>query len=273
VHAPIRLPGPRPRKALGQHFLRDTGVLRDIVEAVRVPARGLVVEIGAGTGQLTDALLAAGHEVVALEVEERLIPHLRKRFAGNDRLRLVLGDARELDFATVVEPGRPFVVAGNLPYFAAKPIIRHLLEDRPTPVEMVLMVQRESRGVDDIGGHGSLHAISVLVYAETEILFDVPPEAFDPPPAVWSSVMRLTPAPSRSSRRRGCRRSSSWCRGPSEPRKQIHNAVARGVWLPPGGADEALARAEIEPMRRPETLAVGDWLALLDAVEAVRAND
>src|SRR5688572_1144299 len=93
---PSRVPGPRPRKALGQHFLRDTGVLADIVAAVRVPEGGLVVEIGAGTGQLTEALLEAGHEVVALEVEGRLVPHLRKRFGGNPRLSLVLADARDM---------------------------------------------------------------------------------------------------------------------------------------------------------------------------------
>lgn len=272
--APSRLPGPRPRKALGQHFLRDTGVLRDIVGALRVPPGGEVVEIGAGTGQLTAALIEAGHEVTALEVEERLIPHLRKRFAGNDRLRLVLGDARELDFGTVVARGKPFVAAGNLPYFAAKPIIRHLLEDEPKPVEMVLMVQREvARELTASEGHGSLHAISVLVYAETEILFDVPPEAFDPPPTVWSSVMRLTLRPEPLVPREKLPQFFELVsRTFRNPRKQIHNALARGVWLPPGGADEALERAQIEPMRRPETLAVEDWLALLDAVEAVRAD-
>jgi 16S rRNA (adenine1518-N6/adenine1519-N6)-dimethyltransferase len=244
------------------------------VEAVHVPEGGVVVEIGAGTGQLTEALLDAGYEVIALEVEERLIPHLRRRFAGNKRLRLVLGDAREYDFSRVIEPGRPFVVVGNLPYFAAKPIIRHLLEDPPKPREMVLMVQREvARELTASEGHGSLHAISVLVYAEVEILFDVPPEAFDPPPAVWSSVMRLRLRPqplvpperlpsffelvSRTFR---------------NPRKQIHNALARGMWLPPGGAEEALKRANIDPARRPETLSVEEWLRLLDAVEAVKAG-
>src|SRR6185437_12801174 len=88
------LPGPRPRKALGQHFLRDSGVLADIVAAVRVPAGGVVVEIGAGTGQLTGALLAAGHIVVALEVEERLVAHLQRRFAGEPRLTVRGADAR-----------------------------------------------------------------------------------------------------------------------------------------------------------------------------------
>jgi 16S rRNA (adenine1518-N6/adenine1519-N6)-dimethyltransferase len=231
----------------------------------------MVLEIGAGTGQLTEALLEAGHEVVALEVEERLIPHLRKRFGGNPRLRLVLGDARDVDLAPLVG-GRPFAVAGNLPYFAAKPIIRQLLEGGAKPTEAVLMVQREvARELASSDGHGSLHAISVLVYAETELLFDVAPEAFDPPPAVWSSVMRLT---LRSEPLVPPERRTAFFELVSKtfrnPRKQIHNALSRGVWLPPDGAGPALERAGIEPTRRPETLEIGEWLALLDAVEAVR---
>lgn len=247
--------------------------MRDIVGAVRAPEGGIVVEIGAGTGQLTEALLDAGYEVVALEVEERLIPHLSKRFAGNERLRLVVGDGRELDFAEMVQ-GRPFAVVGNLPYFAAKPIIRHLLEDEPKPTEAVVMVQREvARELASSDGHGSLHAVSVLVYAETRVLFDVPPEAFDPPPAVWSSVMRLT-------LRREPLVDSARLRPFFDvvrqtfknPRKQIHNALGRTALLPEDTAAEALERANIAPMRRPETLEIEEWLALLDAVEAVRAG-
>ena len=88
--------GPRARKALGQHFLVDTGVLADIAAAVRVPEGGVLFEIGAGTGQLTGTLLDAGHEVVALEIESRLLGHLRQRFADRQRLTLVEGDARIL---------------------------------------------------------------------------------------------------------------------------------------------------------------------------------
>lgn len=266
--------GPRPRKALGQHFLRDSGVLADIADAVRVPPGGFVLEIGAGTGQLTDVLLDRGFEVVALEIEERLVHHLQKRFRGHARLTIVPGDARTLDLATVLPPGRPWVAVGNLPYFAANPIIRRLLEREPRPAEAVVMVQREvARGLAAPPGDSSLHALSVQVYAETELLFDVPPEAFDPPPAVWSSVVRmvLRPEPLVPDDRNAAffKLVSSTFRN---PRKQVHNALARGTWLPPGGATEALERAHIDPMRRPETLTIPEWLALLDACEEVAAS-
>lgn len=271
---PARSRGPRPRKALGQHFLRDSGVLADIVAAVRVPEGGFVVEIGAGTGQLTAELLAVGHEVVALEVEERLIPHLRKRFAAHPRLQLVLADARTVDLSEVLPEGRPFTVAGNLPYFAANPIIRHLLEDAPRPSEMVVMVQREvAREIAAPEGDASLLTLSVQLYAEAELLFDVAPEAFDPPPNVWSSVVRLvlraTPLVPLERIPAFFELVSSTFRN---PRKQIHNSLSRSAWLPKGGAEDALRTAAIDPMRRAETVTIAEWLALLDACEAVRAR-
>lgn len=266
--------GPRPRKALGQHFLRDSGVLADIVAAVRVPPGGFVFEIGAGTGQLTAALLEAGHDVRALEIEERLLSHLERRFRGAPNLTLIQGDARTMDFGAVLPPGRPWAAAGNLPYFAANPIIRRLLEREPRPREAVVMVQREvARELAAKPGDSSLHAISVQVYAESELLFDVAPEAFDPPPAVWSSVVRLVmrPEPLVPPERNEAffRLVSSTFRN---PRKQVHNALARGAWLPPDRAADALAEAHIDPMRRPETLTIPEWLALLDAVEGTRTG-
>ncbi len=272
---PAQRTAPRPRKALGQHFLRDSGVLADIVSALRVPEGGVVVEIGAGTGQLTDVLLEAGHTVIAVEVEERMIPHLSRRFEGNPRLTIVCGDARDIELGEILPPDRLFSVAGNLPYFAANPIIRHLLEGSPKPTEMVVMVQREvARELAAKPGHASLLTISVQVYADVEMLFDVPPDAFDPPPAVFSSVVRmvLREAPL-VPRERNEAFFELAARTFRNPRKQIHNGLSRGVWLPKGGAAEALAEAGIDPMRRAETLTIPEWINLLDACEAIRARD
>jgi 16S rRNA (adenine1518-N6/adenine1519-N6)-dimethyltransferase len=268
-----RLPGPGPRKALGQHFLRDSGVLADIVAALDVPPGGVVVEIGAGTGQLTAALLDAGHQVVALEIDPRLIGYLRNRFRRHERLSIVEADARTVALDAVVPPERPFVVVGNLPYFAANPIIRNVLEGARKPHELVVMVQREvARQIAAPPGEWSLHTVSIRVYAEPEILFDVPPEAFDPPPAVWSSVLRLRVLPVSAV---PITETVDFFEFVSNvfrnPRKQIHNSLARGVWLPPGGARAALERAGIDPMRRPETLDLDEWRALQRACDEVLA--
>lgn len=262
---------PAPRKSLGQHFLRDSGVVLDIVRAVRAPEDGLVVEIGAGTGQLTEGLLNAGHEVVALEIESRLAQHLRKRFLRSGKLTVVEDDGRSVEYGPLVM-GRPFAVAGNLPYFAANPILRHLLESPVKPVDIVIMVQREvARRIAAPAGRLSLLGISVQVYAEPEFLFDVAPEAFDPPPKVWSTVLRLTPRPEPQV---PLVRIEAFfdlvAKTFRNPRKHLHNSLAMGVALPKGGAGAALEATGIDPMRRPETLTIDEWLSLLDATERIR---
>lgn len=259
---------PRARKALGQHFLIDGDVLAAIAEAARAPEGGIVVEIGAGTGQLTEALLDAGREVAAIEIEPRLLAHLRRRFAGRAGLRLFEGDARHFDFALAAPDGRPFSVAGNLPYFAAAPIVRHLLEDEPRPAEAVVMVQREvAREMAGRRRGLSLLGLAVRNRAEAETLFDVPPGAFDPPPRVHSSVVRLRPreAPLVPPAREAAffALASGALRN---PRKQLRNALAR---MPGGDAETAgaaLAAAGIAADRRPGALAIDEWLALLDAL-------
>lgn len=266
-----RLPGPRPRKSLGQHFLRDSGVLADIVAAVRAPEDGVVVEIGAGTGQLTSVLLEAFGELIAVEIEPRLVKHLRETLP-HEGLTIVQGDARLIDFARVVPGGRPFAVVGNLPYFAANPIIRHLLEATPQPISLVVMVQREvAREIAAPVGKSSLLSLGVQVYAEPQILFDVPPEAFDPPPAVVSSVVRLDVLPEPRVPRDEIDAFFNFvARAFRNPRKQLHNSLTRETALRVDDVAATLADSGIDGSRRAETLSISEWRALIRAAAARR---
>jgi 16S rRNA (adenine1518-N6/adenine1519-N6)-dimethyltransferase len=259
---------------LGQHFLRDSGVLLDIANAVRWPDGGCMLEIGPGTGQLTELLVARGKPLIALEIEPRMIEHLRRRFRGADQLRILEGDARTVDVGSLVASCPAYSVVGNLPYFAANPIIRHFLEATPKPETMLVMVQREvAREIAAKAGDWSLLTISVNVYAVPELLFDVAAEAFDPPPNVWSSVVRLTLRPEPLvPDARNTEFFEFVSRVFRNPRKQIHNSLSRGVWLPPDGARAALALAGIDSTRRAETLDIADWLRLMDACDEVRGS-
>ena len=234
----------------------------------------MILEIGAGTGQLTEYLLNLGRDVLALEIEDRLVAHLQRRFKGRDNLRVIPGDARTIDLASVIPPPQPYVAVGNLPYFAANPIIRHVLESEHKPLEFIVMVQREvARELAAPAGDWSLLTISVQMYAEPSLLFDVQPEAFDPPPAVVSSVVRLTLRPRPLVPPERIEEFFEFVSKTfRNPRKQIHNALSRGIWLPPDGARAALLRAGIEPSRRAETLDIQDWVRLIEACHAVRAD-
>lgn len=268
-------PGPTPRKALGQHFLRDSGVLADIVAAVKVPTGGVIVEIGAGTGQLTGPLLATGNEVIAVEIEPRLVRFLRETFPGYSTLSVTMADARLVDYARVVPRGRPFVAVGNLPYFAASPIIRRLLEGALQPESAVVMVQREvAREIAAPSGKSSLLALGVQVYAEPEVLFDVPPEAFDPPPAVYSSVVRLRVRPMPLVPRVEIPGFFDFVsRAFRNPRKQLHNALTRETGLSAAEAERSLRLADVDGARRAETLTIDEWRALIAASGAARLGE
>jgi 16S rRNA (adenine1518-N6/adenine1519-N6)-dimethyltransferase len=267
-----RSQGPRARKSLGQHFLRDSGVLADIVAAIDVPEGGLIVEIGAGTGQLTAELAATGHDIVAIEIEPRLVRHLRDLFSDVPNVQIVTGDARLIDYGRVVTDGRPFVAVGNLPYFAASPIIRRLLEGSPQPASAVVMVQREvAREIAAPVGKLSLQSLGVQVYAEPRVLFDVPPEAFDPPPAVFSSMVYLNVRAEPLVPRNELDAFFDFVsRAFRNPRKQLHNALTRETSLTADEAHRALHDAGIDGARRAETLSIGEWRTLLAAARPVQ---
>lgn len=271
---PGRASEPRPRKALGQHFLRDREVLERIADAVPAGAGETIVEVGAGTGELTEVLTAHRGQLVALELDERLARHLTLRFREFEHVRIVEADARAVPIDELAPRGERYHVVGNLPYYAANPIVRRFLEvDRP-PASIVVMVQREvAREMANTSGKLSMLSVSVEIYARSEYLFEVGPEKFDPPPKVTSAVIRLTPRDQplvmRDDREDFFRLVSGTFKN---PRKQLHNALGQATWLPSGGAAIALEQAGIDSSLRPERLTVSDWLRLLQACREVVAN-
>lgn len=269
-----RRTAPPRRPPAGQHFLADPLIAADIVAAAELTPADDVLEIGPGRGALTADLLATAAHVTAVELDEELALGLRRRFAGDPRLTVVnssvLAAAPDVFLA---EGGRrpPYVVVANLPYYITAPVMRQLLEYGPRPSRLVVMVQREV--AEAIGGrHGlSLLGVSVQVFGSVRELFRVPPSAFDPPPRVDSAVVRIdvyaqphVPEPEIegffSVVRAGYR----------APRKQLHNALGSGLWLPPGEASCLLAAAEIDPARRAATLSVEEWRRLYRTYEQRR---
>jgi 16S rRNA (adenine1518-N6/adenine1519-N6)-dimethyltransferase len=263
-----RRSAPPPKKSLGQHFLRDEAVLRNISAAIQRPAGTLVVEVGPGTGQLTAALLTRGFRVLAIERDARMMQHLEKRFRDNPDLRVIEGDARDIQLEHLIPSAEKFAMAGNLPYFAASPIIRHFLECPRQPEEVVVMVQREvAREMAAAPGKFSMLSVGIQTFAEAEPLFDVPPSAFDPPPTVVSTVLRIVPhdaplVPAELQEAffktvRGAFRHS---------RKQLHNSMMRGTPYEAEAIAQALDATGIDQSRRPETLTISEWLAVVKSL-------
>ncbi len=260
-----RSSSPAARKSLGQHFLLDQSILDRIAHAVGAADDELVIEIGPGTGQLTAALAERYRHILALEVDERMVRHCRNRFRGIEHVQIIQADARDADIGEMVSGYAGYRVAGNLPYFAANPIIRRFLEHPPQPRDMVVMVQREvAEEIAAPPGAYSLLSIGIQVYAAAEVLFTVPPEAFDPPPKVVSAVVRITPrhqplVPAEDIDAFFTLVSRTF----KNPRKQLRNALDRSTMVPEGTAREVLEAVGIDPTLRPERLTIDDWRRLL----------
>ncbi len=191
--------GLSPRHRLGQNFLHDHNQLRKIVEAGEVSAGDLVLEVGPGTGTLTEALVEAGAEVIASEIDEEMASIVESRLG--DRVRLVLGDC--LDRKRHLSPAilealadRPFRLVANLPYQAATPLLMDLLIRRPNCLGQVALIQKEvaDRLAAGSGGreYGPISVITAVLGSIRRVTV-VPPGCFWPQPKVTSAVVAIVP--------------------------------------------------------------------------------
>ena len=181
----------RADKKLGQNFLIDENVVRQIVEAAELSEADTVLEVGPGIGTLTQGLAESKAKVVAVELDTRLLPVLATTLEGYDNVRVVHGDILKVNI--MEEVGAPeFKVCANLPYYITTPIIFALLEKRLPMERLVAMVQKEvaERMAAQPGGkdYGAL-SVAIQYYTEPEIAFIVPPTSFIPAPAVDSAVI------------------------------------------------------------------------------------
>jgi 16S rRNA (adenine1518-N6/adenine1519-N6)-dimethyltransferase len=184
------------RKRFGQNFLHDQSVIAHIIACLGTKSDEHWVEIGPGQGALTEPLLQAGVYLDVVELDRDLVALLKKKFADRENLEIHSADALKFDFSSLIKDGERLRIVGNLPYNISTPLMFHLLNSAPCIEDMHFMLQKEV--VDRIcaePGNKQYGRLSVMMryYCETEHLFDVPPESFDPAPKVTSSIVRLTP--------------------------------------------------------------------------------
>ena len=193
----------RPKRSLGQNFLRDMSVSQRIVDALDLQPNDHVIEIGPGQGALTERLVASGANVTAIEFDRELAPALREKFAEAKNFTVIETDALKVDLAMLIRQStlrtRLLIkLVANLPYNISTPILQRLIDQRKVLSRLVLMFQKEVVQRITAGPgtreRGFLSVIAQNAF-EIEHLFDVPPRAFYPVPKVWSAVVRLTPKP------------------------------------------------------------------------------
>ena len=261
----------RAKKSLGQNFLQDEGVITRIVGGLELCKDDAVIEIGPGHGALTERLLKNAEQVIAVEFDRDLVFLLKEKFSQYHNFKLLNEDALRVDFSKINQENLKFEISdlkseisnlklvANLPYNISTPILQRLIDQRHLFSRLVLMFQREVvERITATPGGKERGFLSVLVENafETEHLFDVPPQAFQPVPKVWSAVVRLTPKTSVVSHEVFFRKLLSVSF--SQKRKNILNNLKIAY----ADAPALLEAADIDSRRRAETLTLDEWVRL-----------
>lgn len=260
-----------PRKRFGQHFLADRACIDAIVQAIAPRSGDNLVEIGPGTGVLTAPLLAQTGHLTVIEIDRDLGPRLAAQYG--DALTLVQQDVLQVDFSGF---GQNLRIVGNLPYNISSPLLLHLIAVADRVRDQHFMLQKEV--VDRIAaGPGSdMGRLTVFLQNHYQVvkLFDVPPEAFDPPPKVDSSVVRMVPLP-RPHTTAIAQLEAALAAAYAQRRKMLRRTL--GSWLAQqhpsfdlekAAADDARLVPLTDLSQRPEQIPATAWYALADALAA-----
>lgn len=247
-----------PRKRFGQNFLTDQSVLYDIIRAIDPQPDDTMVEIGPGLAAMTSLLLASLKQLHVVELDRDLVARLKKNF---DPARLVIheGDALQFDFSSIaVAPSQKLRVVGNLPYNISSPLLFHLAEIAPQVQDQHFMLQKEvvERMVAEPGSK-TFGRLSVMLQwrYHMELLFVVPPTAFDPPPQVDSAIVRMIPL-AQPLQCDVATLEKVVTKAFSQRRKVIRNCVA-GMFT-----ENELIDAGVDPQVRPEAVPMEQFVQL-----------
>lgn len=255
--------GLRADKRLGQNFLQDHFALEKIANAAEIKSDDCVLEIGPGLGSLTRYLAISARQVTAVELDPDLLNPLKAVLTPHPNVRIVHGDILDLRIADLVDQ-TGYIVAANIPYNITSAIIRHLLEGDPKPRRIVLTIQKEvAERICAKPGDLSLLALSVQVYGSPSIQAKIPAGAFHPAPNVDSAILRIDiyeqPLIADEILNTFFKLIKA---GFSQKRKTLRNSLSSGLYIKPQDAEALLKTANIDPMRRAETLSIEEWKEL-----------
>ena len=262
------------KKQFGQNFLIDSSVLDHIISHAKIQKEDLVIEIGPGIGTLTEALCEHAGQVIAIEIDDKLIPILEENLAGKENFYLLHQDVLKVDFTELLKEYPSFSsvkVVANLPYYITTPILMSLLEKKLPLSSITVMVQKEVAERIQAGpgskDYGAL-SLAVQYYSKPEIVQEVPPHCFIPRPKVSSMVIHLSVY----------KKSPVECENPEylfktikasfmQRRKTLVNALSAGLGIDKEVIKSVLSALSFPENVRGETLSLDEFAEISDNLD------
>ncbi len=275
----------KPKKSLGQHFLRSKSALEKIIEASDITPDEIVLEIGPGEGVLTEKLLKVSGKVVAIEKDRGLIPNLKIRFKKEieeGKLDLIEQDILDFDLSVLNFYEKPYSVVANIPYYITGQILRKFLEADKKPISMTLLVQKEvADRIVAKNSKESLLSISVKAFGEPKYIATVKKGSFSPPPKVDSAIIsvkgisrgrfvseNITGVQSIEKNEQLEKRFFEVVKaGFAHKRKFLINNLGSGLKISKSEIETVFKKNNLSPKIRPEDLSIDDWFKLTKNLE------
>jgi len=252
--------GINPKKSLGQNFLVNEKVYKQIIAALEARPSDTVIEVGPGLGTLTDYLIQTGAKIIAVEKDDKLAEYLKKKYAGNLRVEIIHDDILKFNLTNYQIPITNYKLVGNIPFYLTSHLIKMIFETWPVPEKIVFMVQKEvAKRIVGLPPHSSLLSVGVQYYSTPEIIDYVSKGNFYPTPKVDSAIIRLKPGNEKPAPEETKNFFRVVTAGFSANRKQLANNLSAILKLPRPVVDEKLLLAVIAPSRRAETLTLDEW--------------
>lgn len=258
----------KPKKSLGQNFLRDMDVLEKIIRSANLKSDYFIIEVGPGQGVLTEKLAKYARKVLAIELDGALANKLNKQYKDSKKIEIISADILKINLPKIIQQNnfQKYKVIANIPYYITSPIIQLFLETEFPPSEMILMVQKEvAERICARPGQMSILSTSVQYYAKPELLFYVDKKSFFPIPKVDSAVIKI----SKINEQRAIINKESTKHffrivkaGFSAKRKTLVNNLSSSLQIDKKEITEKLKKVGINPTQRAQELSVETWKKL-----------
>lgn len=252
----------KPKKHLGQNFLTDRNILQKIIDSADIKPDDVILEVGPGTGILTQELAKKAKKIIAVEKDASIIETLKENIKDFNNIEIINEDILRYNL-----PEKKYKIIANIPYYLTSPLIRKFLEEKNQPEELILMIQKEvAQRIVATPPKMSLLAVSVQFYADAKILFSVSKNSFWPVPKIDSAIIKINP-----------RKVSPNINpelffkivhaGFSQPRKQLAGNLSKNLKIKKQKIEEILLQNKIQPNQRAETLYIEEWKSLAKTLD------